>query len=228
MTRFLLNPNKPLLTTLPRQLRLMQALAAWWQDRKYQEFWRSNCDRQAMREIYPRLSQWLSARPSPRLLDIGCRWYSARLMQYLKVTGLDYWVVEPAGRPWALQCTHFLRESLIGMERRHPSLQGSFDCILSFGVLGFVPFDRSEAGQYLDTVRKLLKPDGRLLLKLDEVNMSQQTPQRQVTRDFVLGQFDLADDLGLEAEQVVSGQGEVYRFLILKRCFLAIPEKKEE
>lgn len=199
--------------------KVLQKLVAWSREEKYRRFWADNCDRRYMAEFaYPALSSWLSSREKPIVLEIGCRWYTARVRRLLAGNAaLEHWCVDPGSAPLDLETDHFLRESFLGLEKNHPELIGSFDVVVSFGVLGYWPFTPPEVQAYLSTAHQLLKPDGVFLWKVDEVEMSQMESCYQFPWTDALQFFALDTLPGLPSTEVVEGNGERYHFRTMKK-----------
>jgi len=188
----------------------------WIRSRRYRRFWLENCDRRYMQSTtYPALARWLSEIKSPQVLDIGCRWYTARVRDLLSHPDLTFWGVDIAGAPLEYRCDHFRMESVIGLALRHPELAGRFDAVISYGVLGFVPLKPPEVSAYLQSLVDLLKPSGCLLLKLDESRLEKLDSLYHIDQSEIFAHFQLLEIQGLPASQRVEGEGHRYQFFTL-------------
>lgn len=198
---------------------MLQRLKNWlFPPRDFAGFWQRNCDRRHMRQaVYPALGAWLKQRSQPRLLDIGCQWYSLQNRQLLRNDNVEYWMIDIGRAPAGLQCDRFVRVSVQDLPRVHPETCNTFDAVISFGVLGYYKFSPQQIFAYLQAVCDILKPGGLFALKLDLAKLQEYGPQYAVSDAHLARHFEPASIPGMEASKDISEGSDHYRFLLLRK-----------
>jgi hypothetical protein len=186
--------------------------------RKRDVFWRKHCDRRYMKSVvYPTIGNYLRGNETKDVLDIGAEDYNAENKRLFRNESIDYWVVDIEDKPKSLKCDHFLKSSITNVSRKYPHLDGNFDVIMSYGVLGFYKFDREFVREYLEAVYNLLRDNGIFLLKLDDHLVNRWEKEFQIDFNLTHKYFVPCSILNLPREQKVFDKSESYIFYVFKR-----------
>ena len=188
-------------------------------------FWAS-CERRYIKAtIYPAIGKYLKNSGTTRVLDIGARWYDANNRDLFCNSNIIYWMIDIKRRPKYLKCDYFLRVSILDLPDIYHNLESYFDVVISIGVLGFFKFDKKTVNRYLESVFRILKPNGILVLKLDTSLMKEFEEEFKIDFDVICKYFTPFSTADLPEEKVVCDENWCATFYSLRKRFAPNEEK---
>jgi len=177
-----------------------------------------HCDRRYMKStIYPAVGSYLKNSKTKRVLDVGARWYNKSNRDLFLNNDIFYWVIDVSKKPKYLKCDKFLRVSMLDLPDINHNLENYFDVVISYGVLGFIQFENRSVKKYLESVSRILKPNGILLLKIDTWYVRGFEKEFQIDFDAIHKYFTPCSVADLPEEKLVSDGQESYTFYTLRK-----------
>lgn len=173
-------------------------------------------------KYYKEIGDWLRTRDTKNVLDIGINMFNIYNKSYFNNESINYYQIDiavPNEIKEKLE-SKVLIDNFIGLDKKSPEYINYFDVIISYGVLGYIEFTQKEISEYLKTVSKLLKKDGKFYLKLDKKHMNEKFKKENiVTEKHILTCFKSVNVLGnkaktLEPQTVIDDD---YILIILKK-----------
>ncbi len=160
--------------------------------------WSTATDKIFIKNIYDNIGSYIN---QGTILDLGVEDYNFDCNKFINNNSVKYWQLEPyrvcENNDGFFHCT--VQECL----EKYPDNENKFDCILDFGVLGWngIRFSQKEQKKYIDTVLKLLKPDGLYILHGDRVE--EDLEYKINVDEFIFPNFKPVSVMGFNSHEVV-------------------------
>lgn len=145
--------NYPLINT-----KTLELLTFWNNPKK---------DRLEMNNIFKKIGNEYKNKNDVKILDIGVETYNIYNKKLFMNENITYYQIDIEKYNDKLSCDHFIHCDITNVNTKYPEYKNMFNVIISFGVLGNVPFKKQKTLLYLENIKYLLKNDGTFYLKID-------------------------------------------------------------